>query len=129
MSNDRFKFRIAVKCRKCGKISFRYGQLQSSFRIVEEGDESCLHCRSYCIDIIKKDRFEQCTGLKDKNKKLCYSQDFIKHPLYGGGVIYWGDCSGAWFVDWFEIDGCERLCETIKESEIIGNIHEVSDET
>ena len=91
---DRFKFRLPVKCRKCGKSSFRFGTLSPTFRIVEDGDGSCQHCHSYCIDVIERGRFEQCTGLKDRDGKLI-----------------------------FEGDKVAIKCE-MQDLEIIGNIHE-----
>lgn len=89
------KFRLAVICEACGKVSFRFGTLCPTFRIVEDGDESCPHCHSYRISVIKEGRFQQSTGLQDSKGVEIFEGDIIKWDDASQGK-YWRVAEVVW---------------------------------
>ena len=130
MSNDRFKFRRAIKCRKCGEVSFINGSLQESFRFVDESEGKCECCGTYCTDIIGP--FEQYTGKNDIHANPIFEGDEIESDD-AHGVVKFGEGtydSGCYNFTGFYIctmtgEHYEDYWEVNKnlKCEIVGNIH------
>lgn len=71
-------------------------------------------------------KFEQYTGLNDRNGKEIYEGDIVRSmEIYKGGATYevaWFEKDGGWFCFSNDDDRYEPLYHT--DFEVIGNIHE-----
>lgn len=121
--NDRFKFRVwdiedysYFEPRDFDDIwlnedaELRVGFYSDTTQIIED----------YTDNVI----IEQCTGLKDKNGNLIYEGDII-FDGYCKRIVKWG----GWF---WHAESKSAICPldefTLRESKIIGNIHEKKEE-
>ena len=135
------KFRLAVKCRICEKVSFRFGTLCPAFRIVEDGDESCPRCHSYQISVIKNGQFEQSTGLHDSKGVEIFEGDMVEFSEFdyngrdtqrNGVVKYCGSSYQIWQSEdneYYDNDGAFALDWAVMQDDefrIIGNIYSVN---
>ena len=86
---------------------------------------------SECFDL------EQCTGLKDKNGNLIYENDRVGFYVYGqdeewhaqqGTVIWYNSCWGIETSSRFIQFENELTIKNPKDIEIIGNIHETTNQ-
>ena len=126
--NDRFEFRV------WDKKNERYIQDRENVFLCPDGElmvlvdyvyntnmESCS--RHFLVDTI-----EQCTGLKDKNGKLIYENDFVRmRGLTDVYIIKWVQESCEFIAQYTKNSNIIKHWYDIKEFEIIGNIHENSD--
>ena len=115
--NDRFKFRVWDKERKC---FFNNDEVV----IYPNGEESFFNADYDFTECV----VEQCTGLKDKNGKLIYEWDILKcvHSDIMKYKIYWG--RSCWRMKVYgtgnEIVDDTHLFLDTTTLEVIGNIHE-----
>lgn len=140
MNNDRFLYRVAIRqedgsFRVCdvGNLWYRADKIIVEYSYI--ADEKNIKIGKTFIDGVNAILL-QCTGLKDKNNKLIYAGDVLRHDFYGGGycirsvVRYEG---GFFFCDdkdnlrhkaiHFALRGMMTQ-EVAKGFEVIGNVHE-----
>jgi uncharacterized phage protein (TIGR01671 family) len=72
--NDRFKFRVKIKCNNCKKSGYQYWHWNGQF-FNEDCFDAC-GCDSPAMEIVGK--LEQCIGKKDNAGKLIFAGDVIK---------------------------------------------------
>lgn len=73
MKNDRFKFRVPIRCNKCGFKGFQYWEWDGQKFTTDDWDE--CQCEVSTFEIIGAP--QQCTGQKDKNGKLIFEGDLL----------------------------------------------------
>jgi uncharacterized phage protein (TIGR01671 family) len=113
--NDRFRFRVwHKKFNKWIDIGFLrngQGKLYVDYNATDE-QEDCI--------------IEQCTGLRDKNGKLIYEGDLVKHKSWDEiEKVIWDYTQIGFCFD--NGAGTHRASDfefILSEFEIIGNIHE-----
>ncbi len=108
--NDRFLFRAFYQGR------FIYKNLIDANYYTY--DNKCIGLANTLPNSLK---WEQCTGLKDKNGKLIYEGDILKNGIHYYQVIWH---AGKFVLNTgcknYPISGCDL-------AEIVGNIHENGD--
>ena len=129
---DRFKFRVWDNKTQSYKYKFDLTDGCYELDYIFNGMKFSEECSMYPLVGIDKNDFgiiEQCTGLKDKNGKLIYENDYLKIRNQTGTIfirvrvdfymgcfmVYDSDNSGNYLRILF--DECWEI-------EIIGNIHE-----
>lgn len=125
---DRFKFRVWSK--ECAEYVQddsdycnidNYGNLDCGVYL-ENGYDSCYSGYPELDTIV-----EQCTGLKDKNGKLIFEGDIVRHPLYCGKYcpqVVFENHKIEWLENGWHCDGEFFTSEIAEDYEVIGNIHE-----
>lgn len=111
--NDRFKFRgvhpVLGELQEIRYIDFVHNT-------VDFGDGDIFK--------IKEVNMQQCTGLKDKNGKLIYEADIVKHGLHNCLVEWY---KGGFWVNGF-INGAKwEMHQYHNTLEVIGNVYENED--
>lgn len=112
--NDRFKFRV------WDKYTHETPAEEMQFLCFN----GCLVDSDGCHHSPDDYIVEQCTGLKDKNGKLIYEGDII-FDGYCKRIVKWG--GWCWHAE-----SKSAICPldefTLRESEIIGNIHDQAEQ-
>lgn len=127
---DRFKFRYFNKLSNKMVEPKNWQNIDSIFECLKQqvcydNDISFLPYNHIGNGLV----FMQCTGLKDKNRKLIYEGDIVKFKFgngYRNGKVEYSQTiwsiSNAKFINRAYIGGA--LINMYSESEIIGNIYE-----
>lgn len=135
---NRFFFRTVWRCARCGRFYLKRFFLSDGFGYQRDCGATMFNldahegwCDQHLIAV------EQCTGLKDANKRLIFEGDFIRvrfdetdEPEDGNThVIKWGGVGSDYPA--FDIvpmisDDCNSLQLAVIQYivEVIGNIHE-----
>ena len=120
--NDRFKFRVWDNIEKV------YLQGAEWLEVFWNSNGTMsLEQSTFSIDSETDVIIEQCTGLKDKNGKLCFEHDRLLGNFVWGcesGIVQWSDKYGEWQLHTDCADHSLGSDIQIKYYEIIGNIHE-----
>ena len=79
-------------------------------------------------DNIEDIDIEQCTGLKDKNRKLIYEGDLVNLEGYGVCQVIWSDDTAEFMFKNLNEDLREHVDTMLMyDWEVVGNIHENQD--
>lgn len=118
--NERLKFRYVFKDED-DEIIIEYHDLGG----VERGLVKWIHDKLQSWTLVTRD---QCTGLRDKNKKLIFEGDIMKCIDIEDSSI----CSIAFARSAFRVKFDDVICSEIDDMhlkwfEVIGNIHENGD--
>lgn len=124
--NDRFKFRVWDKRKNNYIKDFVFNFINKSpYITVEYFDNEYAYTHTFEEDEIIP---EQCTGLKDKNGKLIYENDFIQAKNENIYLIKWCQEKLGFVARTNSPDDVlESLDISSYEWEVIGNIHENPD--
>ena len=122
--NDRFKFRAWDKsfCRMIYNIFFFCKENKITVYELEEDATKSYLPNSHIV-------LEQCTGLKDKNGRLIYEGDIIRHDTVAGPMHWAVEFKNGCFVLAYE-SGDAWLMKVIEHCPydsgvvVVGNIHE-----
>lgn len=118
--NDRFKFRIWHE----GKMHYNDFVITSTgyaAKIDEEFLGKCVFNQEN-LEFNKQAVVMQCTGMRDKNGKLIYEGDIVKHSKSNQQYkVQWND-KGFWQLDDYAMARSSKFLE--ENYEIIGNIYE-----
>lgn len=130
MNNDRFKFRVWDK--ENNKMYF-----DEEFALLPNGSLWPLECGRNLLFYDNPEKFilMQCTGAKDKNKKLIYDGDVIKETIEIEGekrdnwIIFYEEKHAGFFKKRVSDEKCIVHIKhmPLKCQEIIGNIYENPD--
>ena len=127
--NDRFLYRAI-----CNDGKFHHGYLARLYKDDGYGKKGdfCISNSAFCpyaYLVTRPETIGQCTGLKDKNGKLIFEGDIIRHPHFDNAKVEWNDFHACFMLVFSDSDNREfgEIDMDSKLFEVIGNIHENPD--
>ena len=113
--NDRFKIRVWDKV---FNLYWPYKDIKGNIAWLLFPDN----------DNIENIEIEQCTGLKDKNRKLIYEGDLVNLEGYGVCQVIWSDDTAEFMFKNLNEDLREHVDTMLMyDWEVVGNIHKNHD--
>lgn len=121
MNNDRFKFRVPIRCNACKFQGFQYWEWNGQ-QFIENGHGKCK-CEAPAFEIVGQP--QQCTGWRDINNELIFAGHGIRHMHSAvEGVVIWDDKHGSFVFIWEDGEkSYYNPYSTVNDIEIIGTIH------